>query len=85
MRRRLHGVIVEHSIFNSRARLGFTEFSNEEREGMPPVPQALVRMSDEPQGGLAHRRRGSDIGVGHGFRRDRFYWRSPFGNSYSAW
>jgi L,D-transpeptidase catalytic domain len=45
----------------------------------------VIVMSDEPQGGLAHRRRGSDIGVRHGFRRDRFYWRSPFGNSYSAW
>jgi hypothetical protein len=45
----------------------------------------VIVMSDEPQGGLAHRRRGSDIGVRHGSRRDRFYWRSPFGNSYSAW
>jgi L,D-transpeptidase catalytic domain len=45
----------------------------------------VIVMSDEPQGGLAHRRRGSDIGVKHGFRRDRFYWRSPFGNSYSVW
>jgi alpha-ketoglutarate-dependent 2,4-dichlorophenoxyacetate dioxygenase len=43
MKRRLHGLVVEHSIFNSRARLGFTEFSDEERKGMPPVPQALVR------------------------------------------
>ena len=25
MKRRLHGLVVEHSIFNSRARLGFTE------------------------------------------------------------
>ena len=40
MKRRLHGLVVEHSIFNSRARLGFTEFSDEERKGMPPVPQA---------------------------------------------
>src|SRR5499427_1833938 len=32
------------SLLNSRARLGFTEFSDEEREGMPPVPQALVRV-----------------------------------------
>jgi hypothetical protein len=45
----------------------------------------VIVMSDEPQGGLAHRRRGSDIGVRHGSRRDRFYWRSPFGNSYSSW
>jgi L,D-transpeptidase catalytic domain len=44
----------------------------------------VIVMSDEPQGGLAHRRRGSDNGVRSGSRRDR-YWRSPFGNSYSAW
>jgi len=45
----------------------------------------VIVMTDEPQGGLAHRRRGSDIGVRYGSRRDRSYWRSPFGNSYSAW
>src|SRR6202011_3171527 len=47
MKRRLHGLVAEHSIFNSRARLGFTEFSDEERQGMPPVPQALVRTIPE--------------------------------------
>src|SRR5215472_13851327 len=47
MKRRLQGLVAEHSIFNSRARLGFTEFSDEEREGMPPVPQALVRVIPE--------------------------------------
>ena len=46
-KRRLYGLVAEHSIFNSRARLGFTEFSDEEREGMPPVPQALVRVIPE--------------------------------------
>jgi hypothetical protein len=40
----------------------------------------VIVMSDEPQGGLAHRRRGSDNGVRYGSRRAR-YWRSPFGNS----
>ena len=45
----------------------------------------VIVMSDEPQGGLAHRRRGPDIGVRYEFRRDRFYWRSSFGYSYSAW
>jgi hypothetical protein len=45
----------------------------------------VIVMSDQPQGGLAHRRRGSDNGARYGSRRDRFYWRSPFGNSYSAW
>jgi alpha-ketoglutarate-dependent 2,4-dichlorophenoxyacetate dioxygenase len=47
MKRRLHGLVAEHSIFNSRARLGFTEFSDEERRDMPPVPQALVRTISE--------------------------------------
>jgi alpha-ketoglutarate-dependent 2,4-dichlorophenoxyacetate dioxygenase len=47
MKRRLHGLVAEHSIFNSRGRLGFTEFSDEEREGMPPVPQAMVRVIPE--------------------------------------
>jgi alpha-ketoglutarate-dependent 2,4-dichlorophenoxyacetate dioxygenase len=46
-KRRLHGLVAEHSIFNSRGRLGFTEFSDEEREGMPPVPQAVVRVIPE--------------------------------------
>jgi alpha-ketoglutarate-dependent 2,4-dichlorophenoxyacetate dioxygenase len=43
MKRRLDGLVAEHSIFNSRARLGFTNFSDEERQSMPPVPQVLVR------------------------------------------
>jgi alpha-ketoglutarate-dependent 2,4-dichlorophenoxyacetate dioxygenase len=42
-RQRARGRIVEHSIFNSRAKLGFTNFSDEERRMMPPVPQVLVR------------------------------------------
>jgi len=42
MKRRLASLVVEHSIFNSRARLGFSDFSEEERREMPPVPQALV-------------------------------------------
>ena len=37
------GLVAEHSIFTSRARLGFTNFSDEERQSMPPVPQVLVR------------------------------------------
>jgi alpha-ketoglutarate-dependent 2,4-dichlorophenoxyacetate dioxygenase len=45
--RRLEGHVAEHSIFTSRARLGFTEFSDEERADMPPVPQALVRTLPE--------------------------------------
>jgi alpha-ketoglutarate-dependent 2,4-dichlorophenoxyacetate dioxygenase len=47
MKRRLEGLIAEHSIFNSRGRLGFSNFSEEERQVLPPVPQALVRVIPE--------------------------------------
>ena len=47
MKRRLDGLVAEHSIFNSRARLGFTNFSDEERQGLPPVPQVVVRTLPE--------------------------------------
>jgi alpha-ketoglutarate-dependent 2,4-dichlorophenoxyacetate dioxygenase len=47
MQKRLEGHIAEHSIFTSRARLGFTDFSDEERADMPAVPQALVRTLPE--------------------------------------
>src|SRR5499425_3035677 len=47
MKRRLQGLVAEHSIFNSRARLGFTNFSDDERRGMPPVPQVVVRTIPE--------------------------------------
>jgi alpha-ketoglutarate-dependent 2,4-dichlorophenoxyacetate dioxygenase len=47
MKRRLDTLVAEHSIFNSRAKLGFSNFSDEERAGMPPVPQVLVRTIPE--------------------------------------
>jgi len=47
MKRRLEGLIAEHSIFHSRGRLGFTNFSEEERQNLPPVPQMLVRTIPE--------------------------------------
>ncbi len=47
MKRRLDRLVAEHSIFNSRARLGFTNFSDDERRGMPPVPQMVVRTLPE--------------------------------------
>jgi alpha-ketoglutarate-dependent 2,4-dichlorophenoxyacetate dioxygenase len=46
-KRRLAGKVAEHSIFNSRARLGMTDFEAEERERLPPVPQVLVRTLPE--------------------------------------
>src|SRR6201981_2551367 len=42
-KRRLDRLVAEHSIFNSRARLAFPNFSDEEGQEMPPVPQVLVR------------------------------------------
>jgi alpha-ketoglutarate-dependent 2,4-dichlorophenoxyacetate dioxygenase len=47
MKRRLASLVAEHSIFNSRARLGFSSFSDEERQGLPPVPQVVVRTLPE--------------------------------------
>ena len=44
---RLEGLVAEHSIFTSRAKLGFTNFSEVERAAMPPVPQMLVRTIPE--------------------------------------
>jgi alpha-ketoglutarate-dependent 2,4-dichlorophenoxyacetate dioxygenase len=40
----LEGLQVEHSIFVSRAKTGYTRFTEEERRLMPPVPQPLVRV-----------------------------------------
>ena len=41
---KIDGLVAEHSIFHSRSKLGFTEFSDEERAALPPVPQVLVRV-----------------------------------------
>ena len=46
-KKRIDSLVAEHSIFNSRARRGFSNFSDEERQGMPPVPQVLVRTIPE--------------------------------------
>ncbi len=43
VKRKLEGLVAEHSIFCSRAKTGFTDFSKEEREQLPPVPQVVVR------------------------------------------
>jgi alpha-ketoglutarate-dependent 2,4-dichlorophenoxyacetate dioxygenase len=44
---RLNCLVAEHSIFNSRARLGFTNFSDEEQREMPTAPQVVVRTIPE--------------------------------------
>jgi alpha-ketoglutarate-dependent 2,4-dichlorophenoxyacetate dioxygenase len=42
-KRRLEGLVAEHSIMHSRAKLGFADFDEAEREAFRPVPQVLVR------------------------------------------
>jgi alpha-ketoglutarate-dependent 2,4-dichlorophenoxyacetate dioxygenase len=43
MKLRVQGRVAEHAIMYSRRKLGFTDFSDEENQHLPPVPQALVR------------------------------------------
>jgi len=42
-KRRIAGLVAEHSIMTSRAKLGFADFDETEREAFKPVPQVLVR------------------------------------------
>jgi alpha-ketoglutarate-dependent 2,4-dichlorophenoxyacetate dioxygenase len=42
-KKRLKGLIAEHSIATSRRKSGFTEFNEDEARRLPPVPQVLVR------------------------------------------
>jgi len=43
MKQKLEGLVAEHCIATSRQRSGFTEFSENEAQRLPPVPQAVVR------------------------------------------
>jgi alpha-ketoglutarate-dependent 2,4-dichlorophenoxyacetate dioxygenase len=40
---RIEPLVAEHSIFYSRSLIGYSEFSDEERAALPPVPQTVVR------------------------------------------
>src|SRR4249919_1745661 len=42
-KRRIAGLVAEHSIMTSRAKLGFADFDESERKAFAPVPQVLVR------------------------------------------
>ncbi|MEK9672489.1 MAG: TauD/TfdA family dioxygenase [Rhodospirillaceae bacterium] len=44
MKDRIENLVAEHSIFTSRMKLGFTEFSEEERALHPPTRRGLVRV-----------------------------------------
>ena len=43
IRTRIQGLVAEHSIFHSRARIGFSDWVEAERENLASVPQAMVR------------------------------------------
>lgn len=47
MKDKVGALVAEHSIFTSRAKLGFSEFSDEERRALPPVHWPLVRVQPE--------------------------------------
>jgi alpha-ketoglutarate-dependent 2,4-dichlorophenoxyacetate dioxygenase len=47
MKTRLNGLIGEHSLLYSRAKLGFTDFSHAERQAFAPVHRPLVRSIPE--------------------------------------
>jgi len=42
-KRRIAGLVAEHSLMTSRARLGFTDFDEAERKAFEPVPQVVAR------------------------------------------
>ena len=43
MKRKLDGLVAYHSLMTSRARLGFSDFDENERKAFEPVPQVLAR------------------------------------------
>jgi alpha-ketoglutarate-dependent 2,4-dichlorophenoxyacetate dioxygenase len=47
MKNRLQGLIAEHSLIYSRGKLGFTDFTPEEKEAFTPVLRPLVRRIPE--------------------------------------
>jgi alpha-ketoglutarate-dependent 2,4-dichlorophenoxyacetate dioxygenase len=46
-KRRLEGLVAEHSIAESRRKSSFTEFNADESRRLPPVPQVMVRTIPE--------------------------------------
>ena len=40
---RLEGLVAEHSIMESRAKMGYDQFTGDELDGLLPVPQVVVR------------------------------------------
>jgi alpha-ketoglutarate-dependent 2,4-dichlorophenoxyacetate dioxygenase len=46
-RRRIGALVVEHWFMTSRAKVGFSQFTDDERADLPPVQQLLVRTISE--------------------------------------
>ena len=46
-RARLNGLVAEHSLLFSRRRLGFTHFTDDEKQAFTPLPRPLVRTIPE--------------------------------------
>ncbi len=65
---RLEGLVAMHSLMTSRARLGFTDFTEQEHESMPTVPQMMVRTI--PESGRASLYLASHIGAIQGLPDD---------------
>jgi alpha-ketoglutarate-dependent 2,4-dichlorophenoxyacetate dioxygenase len=42
-KRIVEDLVAEHSVFHSRSRVGYADFTDEERVALPPVPQTVVR------------------------------------------
>jgi alpha-ketoglutarate-dependent 2,4-dichlorophenoxyacetate dioxygenase len=42
-KQKIAGLVAEHSLMTSRAKLGFSDFNDDERKAFEPVPQVLVR------------------------------------------
>ena len=47
MKQRLQGLVAEHSLLYSRAKLGFTQFTDSEKLAFTPVRRPLVRLHPE--------------------------------------
>jgi alpha-ketoglutarate-dependent 2,4-dichlorophenoxyacetate dioxygenase len=47
LKRRLEGLVAEHALAFSRARVGFSGFTEAERKGLPPVLQVMARIIPE--------------------------------------
>ena len=46
-KRLLSGLVAEHALAYSRARIGFSDFTEAERTNLPPVPQRVIRTLPE--------------------------------------